>query len=571
MTRGVSISYGDVAIGAKENFAPEATGIADFVKLKELNRYNVEYKNYANPCELYQTVLDGKQLVLPNNYKALDMGVWSAEVSGDDGTFAEPIVLTLKANALYSSQGLTLTFDKDNDVFATDLNIKWYRNSELLSDVDFAPTTAQFFCRNQVTNYNEVQISIKEINAPKNRLKLRSIDYGYGTVFYGDELKSVHIIQEIDPISSEVFIGTCDFTIYSKGDIIYSFQNKQPVSVYFNGELKATTFVSTSARKGLKVWDVQCEDYIGALDDATFFGGIYYSYSASELLDKIFAKAKVPYNVTFDISGVKVSGYLPIDSCRASLMQVLFAIGAVALTEGRDVVEIAKISHNVSQTIEKERIKIGQSFNYETNVTAVEITAHSYSVSEEETTAYEGEAGTDIMVKFSQPLHSLSITNGTIKESNANYAIIDAGEECILTGKQYTHNTVVKSRKNEILNAQDVDNVRSVTDATLVNYSNADSILDNYYEWLLKTQDVNVDVIEKRHVTEILGAVFGEAVCGTVKYAQEADIIIETDAPVSVGDKITTQTEYLGDITGRIVKSDYTLNGVSLVKRVVMR
>jgi hypothetical protein len=252
-------------------------------------------------------------------------------------------------------------------------------------------------------------------------------------------------------------------------------------------------------------------------------------------------------------------------------MQVLFAIGAVALTEGRDVVEIAKISHNVSQTIDKERIKIGQSFNYETNVTAVEITAHSYSVSEEETTAYEGEAGTDIMVKFSQPLHSLSITNGTIKESNANYAIIDAGEECILTGKQYTHNTVVKSRKNEILNAQDVDNVRSVTDATLVNYSNADSILDNYYEWLLKTQDVNVDVVEKRHVTEILGAVFGEAVCGTVKYAQEADIIIETDAPVSVGDKITTQTEYLGDITGRIVKSDYTLNGVSLVKRVVMR
>ena len=571
MTRGVSISYGDVAIGAKENFAPEATGIADFVKLKELNRYNVEYKNYANPCELYQTLLDGKQLVLPNNYKALDMGVWSAEVSGDDGTFAEPIVLTLKANALYSSQGLTLTFDKDNDVFATDLNIKWYRNSELLSDVDFTPTTAQFFCRNQVTNYNEVQISIKAINVPKNRLKLRSIDYGYGTVFYGDELKSVHIIQEIDPISSEVFIGTCDFTIYSKGDIIYSFQNKQPVSVYFNGELKATTFVSTSARKGLKVWDVQCEDYIGALDDATFFGGIYYGYSASELLDKIFAKAKVPYNVTFDISGLTVSGYLPIDSCRASLMQVLFAIGAVALTEGRDVVEIAKISHNVSQTIGKERIKIGQSFNYETNVTAVEITAHSYSVSEEETTAYEGEAGTDIMVKFSQPLHSLSITNGTIKESNANYAIIDAGEECILTGKQYTHNTVVKSRKNEILNAQDVDNVRSVTDATLVNYSNADRILDNYYEWLLKTQDVNVDVIEKRHVTEILGAVFGEAVCGTVKYAQEADIIIETDAPVSVGDKITTQTEYLGDITGRIVKSDYTLNGVSLVKRVVMR
>ena len=33
---------------------------------------------------------------------------------------------------------------------------------------------------------------------------------------YGDELKSAKIIQEIDPLSSQISINTCDFVIKSK-------------------------------------------------------------------------------------------------------------------------------------------------------------------------------------------------------------------------------------------------------------------------------------------------------------------------------------------------------------------
>jgi hypothetical protein len=43
------------------------------------------------------------------------------------------------------------------------------------------------------------------------------------------------------------------------------------------------------------------------------------------------------------------------------------------------------------------------------------------------------------------------------------------------------------------------------------------------------------------------------------------------DDPVSVGDMITTQTAYLGDITGRVIKQTFNLNGGIIVKNTVMK
>ena len=68
-------------------------------------------------------------------------------------------------------------------------------------DIDFTPNSAFYFCRQFVEYYNKVVITFNSLNLPYNRLKLRSIDYGYGTYFYGDELRNVKLIQEIDPIS----------------------------------------------------------------------------------------------------------------------------------------------------------------------------------------------------------------------------------------------------------------------------------------------------------------------------------------------------------------------------------
>ncbi len=697
---GVAIRYSDVAPEAKENFTPATSDKESFVNLSELQLYEAEFRNYGNPCEVYSVPLDGNSEVFPTDAENALLGLWSNSISGSDGRFETPVVLSLTASGQYSSQGITLTFDTYNNIFATDINIKWYRSGELLSDMDFSPSSASYFCRNQVDNYDEVQITFRAINMPGNRLKLRVIDYGYDTVFYGSELRGVKLIRELDPISSKIAINTCDFTLDSKTDMEYSFQAKQPLSVYFNGKLLATTFVKTSKRRARRLWDTQSEDYIGIMDSIPFYGGMYNGKDAYELLEEIFTVAKVPYSIDESLRGVLVYGYIPFTTCREATMQVCFAVQNVVDTSNSDAVKVLGSPRNVlsksrlgeriqsidnsvskvgyicpegqtiifghtteldlkasqeytlsfyawcnknysvcwdlwvapnvgdenflpqewfdvtptpalyqwtfkvdedfmpkasmrflnviqngeinnvlspiyitdiqieegstrtpwspskyaEQTIPLNRIMQGQSFTDEETVTGVEVTAHTYKPITETVDVYsatESGTGEGIFVKFSEPLHDLSITNGAIITSGANYAVITANSGCVLKGQKYEHTTISKRKENPLVLAGTLEKVVAIENATLVSATNVDEVLNKCYTWLVKTNTTNLKIVEGKHVSED----------GTVTY----------DEPVNVGDVIESETEYLGTVSGRIIKETFGLNGGIVIKEAVLK
>lgn len=578
---GVSIRYGDVAPEAKENFVPTASE-SEFDTLSQLQQYNLNFPNYANPCELYSVVLDGTAQAFPSVPEQANLGLWSEQISNDDGTFTEPIVLTLTSEGQYSSQGFTFTFDTYNQIYPTLINIKWFRYAdgtmeELSPDggVNFYPDNAFYFCRNFVENYNKVVITFYSLNMPKNRLKLRVIDYGYGTFFYGDELRGVKLIQEIDPISTQISINTADFTLDSKTDMEYSFQAKQPLSVYFNGELKATTFVKKSTRKAKRLWSIQSEDYIGLLDSIPYYGGIYTNKNAVELLTDIFTVAKVPYNIDDVFADAVVTGYIPYTTCRDALMQVAFAIQAIVDTSNSEVVKVFALEDDVKQTVPLNRIMQGQNFADEETVTGVEVAVHSYKPITETVDVYDAnESGTgqDIFVKFSEPLHDLSITNGTITQSHTNYAVINANAGCILQGQQYEHTTQTRRENNPVVLASEIEKVVAIENATLVSQYNIDKIIDKCYNWLIKTNTTNLKIIEGKHVQYGEPIKWGQKKWGTFKWGEKHPNVVTYDEPVNVGDKINAETEYLGTLQDkRIIKQSFNLNGNIIVKEAVLK
>ena len=478
--KGVTIIYGDVAPGAKEDFAPTSSE-SKFDTLWQLQNNKLGVENYANPCEKYQTILDGTAEALPSDVENATVGLWSENLSEEDGYFAGPIVHSLKSSGQYTSQGLTFTFDTLNDIYCTELNIEWKRNGVKLHEEEFFPDSAQYFCQRFIENYDELNITFYRINMPFNRLKLSVIDYGRGTEFYGDELRNVKLIQEIDPISSEISINTADFTLDSKSGDNYLFQKKQPLSVYFNGELKATTFVKSAKRQAKFLWQVQSEDYIGLLDSIPYYGGIYTNAYAVNIIEDIFSIAKIPYTVESDFSDVRVTGHIPYTTCRDALMQVAFAIQAVVDTSNADRVKIYALETDVKQTIPLNRIMQGQNFSDDETVTGVEVTAHAYKPISETLEAYdasESGTGTDIFVKFSEPLHSLTITNGTIVSRGTNYAVINANAGCVLMGKKYDHNTQTKRKHNPLVLASEIEKIVAVENATLVSVNNIDNVLE---------------------------------------------------------------------------------------------
>lgn len=577
--RGVTIRYGDVAPEAKENFVPTASE-SKFDTLAQLQQYNLNFTNYANPCELYQTVLDGTASAFPSVPEQANLGLWSRQLSNDDGTFTTPIVLTLTSNGQYSSQGLTFTFDTYNQIYPTHINIKWYRNGQLIVDdgksmnIDFYPNNAFYFCRNKVNNYDKVIIEFYSLNMPKNRLKLRVIDYGYGTFFYGDELRGVKLIQEIDPISAEISINTADFTLDSKSDMEYSFQAKQPLSVYFNGELKATTFVKKSTRKAKRLWSIQSEDYIGLMDSIPYYGGIYTNKNAVELLTDIFTVAKVPYSIDAVFADAVVTGYIPYTTCRDALMQVAFAIQAVVDTSNSDVVKVFALEDDVKQTIPLNRIMQGQNFADEETVTGVEVAVHSYKPIIETVDVYDAnESGTgqNIFVKFSEPLHDLSITNGEIVSRGTNYAVINANEGCILQGQKYEHTTQTRRKNNPVVLASEIEKVVSVENATLVSQYNIDNVIEKCYNWLIKTKQTNLKIVEGKHVQYGEAIKWGEKKWGGFKWGSYNPNIVTYDQSVNVGENIQAETEYIGVVSGRLIKQTFNLNGNIVVKDAVLK
>ena len=61
------VSYADVAVGAKENFAPSATGQTSNSTPALLQGQQTPM--YANPCEIYSVLLDGSLMVPPDDPK----------------------------------------------------------------------------------------------------------------------------------------------------------------------------------------------------------------------------------------------------------------------------------------------------------------------------------------------------------------------------------------------------------------------------------------------------------------------------------------------------------------------
>lgn len=591
--RGVAIKYGDVAPEAKENFIPTSPDSA-FDTLAQLQEYNLNVQNYGNPCELYSVILDGNAVPFPPDPTTANIGLISQRITNDLGLFvnengnAAPVKLTLTSAGQYSSIGLTLTFDTYNQIFCTDLHIEWYRNGSKIDEEDFIPDNAFYFCNKKVENYDKIILLFRSLNMPKNRLRLFAIDYGYGTYFYGNELRNVKLIQQIDPISSEISIDTADFTLDSKSNLEYSFQRKQPLNIYFNGQLKATTFVKSSKRKARFLWDVQSEDYIGLMDSMTFYGGMYVDENVVELLDDIFnwqeekQETQIPYYIDESLRDMTVSGHIPICTRREALMQVAFAIQAIVDTSDSDVVNIYSPQDDIKQTIPLNRIMQGQNFVDDETVTDVEVVLHRYepkdTTNDNKIVVYnarEEGTGQNIFVKFDEPLHSLSVLNANPSELvqyNANYAIISPQSKSFkLIGYGYDHVTETHRKHNDVVLASEVEKAVSIESATLVSPANIDNVLEKCYNWLIKTNTTNLSIIEGKHIIEGGYVRYGQRKYGTFRYCQKAPDVVEYDEIVNLGEVVSAETEYLGDVTGRLIKQSFNLNGGIIVKEAVLK
>lgn len=539
----IRVEYGVITEGAKEGFVPELLHCSPISNKDDLSKNDLNFKNFANPCERYAVLLDGRSLPIPENTQEENMGVWSLYASNEYGEFENylPTVI-LSSEQNFDSEGLVLTFDNVNNIYPTIFSVSWYSNDALIIQKEYRPESASYSVLEDVEGFDKIEIVFQKMNTPYSRMKFRQIEYGSVIIIDEKSIKNMRLHQIVNPISTTVPTSTLDLKFLNSAKANYNFAARQSLKIMDNNVLAGKYFIESADQTNTQQWSIRAQDYIGMLEGVEFEGGIYVNEMAINILTEIFNKSKVPFEISEGLGNISVTGYIPYATCRKALQQVLFAIGAYASTAYSESVVISEIGQNVSETIGLDRIFSGQVVSVDADATEIELIAHAYTPIQEETILHKSsEYEENVRVIFSEPAYDLRIENGEIIERGTNYAIVTCQENGVLYGKKYEHTMFGKSKRHESAGNKRSENKKTVKSATLISSSNVDKILDLCYNYITK----NTTVKSK---------------------------IVEDGTPLVVGKTYEIETELLGKIYGVLNEQSFSLyGGKKVVKETVIK
>ena len=272
---------------------------------------------------------------------------------------------------------------------------------------------------------------------------------------------------------------------------IMAFVKNDPIRVWENDSDASmqTYYLRSITRTGATSYRLVAWSAVGLLAAMAHRGGIYTGQTVAEVVKEICGN--VPVVVKSVFANTKLYGWLPYcqpkadrrgKSARDNLVQVLFAIGAYLTTDLNGVLHIDALWDGASSTIGSNRMYAsGGKVSYSDPISAVTVTEHQYIAGTDEKELFSGTSQQGDIITFSEPMHSLTATGFTILESGANYAKISSGSGS-LKGKTYIHNTRLVT---QTVTENAAENVKSVTDATLVSLVNSSAVakrLADYYK-----------------------------------------------------------------------------------------
>ena len=282
---------------------------------------------------------------------------------------------------------------------------------------------------------------------------------------------------------------------------IMSFQKNDAIRFWENDSNASmqTYYLRSIERTGATAYKIVAWSAVGLLATIPHKGGIYTGQTVSEVISDICGA--VPVVVKSVFANVKLYGWLPYcqpktngqgKSARDNLAQVLFAIGAYLTTDLNGVLHIDSLWDGTASVIQGNRMYLsGGKVGYSDPISAVTVTEHQYVAGTEVKELFSGTAQNGDIITFSEPMHSLSATGFTILESGANYAKISAGTGA-LNGKAYIHNTRLITQP---VTAGAVENIKSVTDATLVSLVNSYAVAKRLADYYRCRETITNDIV----------------------------------------------------------------------------
>lgn len=336
-------------------------------------------------------------------------------------------------------------------------------------------------------------------------------------------------------VMPRVYVIVGDASDFVYGDEVLS---------YYDDKLIGKFYMESIQRVGQTRYAIACTSAMGLLDNTTHYGGIYTGQKFSGVLADIIG-GMFAYTVSDSTKSMTVYGWLPIATRRDNLQQLLFAFGVGVKKDENGDPYFDLLSADNPFTIVSDRLYLGGNLNTDPLATNIQLTEHQYiaASSEQDKTLFEGDISADTIitplgktvtggiVKFQNPAHSISVSNGTLLESGPNYAVLAPGNSVVVTGKEYIHVTRLVTRtKPSTQNTESSKDNNITSDAcTLVSANNSEDVADR------------------------LMAYYGYA------EAVSNQIIVGQERP---GDSVICEDPFHNEIKGFIQSMDITMSGI---------
>jgi hypothetical protein len=292
-------------------------------------------------------LLDGGMKLMPASPHVGLMTTDMADDVGGSGEFGIPPELTIIFGSTHSTAGLTLYFSEYTNDYLSQIQVRFYDASNVLIDSDlYFPTGSEFSTNNAIANFKKIIIRFDATNKPDRYARLTGIDFDTLTVFQGTDIRAATLIEQINPLSTELPINELDLTLFSAdGDFSIvapagfyaNLQYKEPLDVYEN----LNNEIVYIGRFYLDKWESLSENL--AVFEATDALGveeiskdIYYTTQegvwVNDLLEDIVAEiltgTQFDYEIDASLIGTGIYGWIPAVSKRKALQQLAFTVGA---------------------------------------------------------------------------------------------------------------------------------------------------------------------------------------------------------------------------------------------------
>ena len=311
------LTFDVVAVDAAMLAAPSSSEQYEASQIQQSHDQTEEITDKYATLEHNLFRLDGTTPLYPKKISEIQTGWISKGVSDDTGEYSDTPTLSFSFSEPQTSYGITVAFDdRQSYAYPSKMNVAFYDAAGIVlqEQTVFPIDNNMIWVAAQVENYSKITIKFEKTTLPRRRIRVSEVFFGAVVKYDRKNLVNLTDKQEIDPLAESLPSAELAVTI-DNSTKMYNMLNPTGLYKY----LQDGQYVRYRAQIGTEKINrgrryfynaesdddgltatIVFNDPLIFLDDITYNGGMYGTWTLSDAVESIMKTAEFEVETVFD-------------------------------------------------------------------------------------------------------------------------------------------------------------------------------------------------------------------------------------------------------------------------------